>query len=389
MLLRNVKIWDGVSEEISSDYDAILIERGRIKRLTSADEKIATVASRDYQGAFVVPGLIDAHIHLCLDPAVQDPFAHGKVPVETQLEHMVDRAGQMVRAGITSARDLGGGRWLELKIRDRINRGEIQGPRLLCAGQPITSVQGHCHFWGGECSDVASAQTVIDRQIEAGVDLIKIMATGGNITPGSRPVDAQFDEPTMVAIVGKAKAKGFLVAAHCHGVDGIHHAAVAGVSTIEHCSWVGGDGWGANYDEGIAEVIAQKGIWVSPTVNTGWRRHIGNARTEKALKERFTKMRQAGCRLIASTDAGIPNVWHHQLSSAMEVFAVVAGLTNAETLRAATSDCADAVGLKDETGKIIPGLSADLLLCDGDPLLNLATLQQPVEVFSQGITQLG
>ena len=99
MLLRNVKIWDGVSEEISSDYDAILIENGRVKRLTSADEKIAGVASRDYQGAFVVPGLIDAHIHLCLDPAVQDPFAHGKVPVEAQLQHMADRAGQLVPPG--------------------------------------------------------------------------------------------------------------------------------------------------------------------------------------------------------------------------------------------------------------------------------------------------
>ena len=389
MLLRNVKIWDGVSDGISSDYDAVLISQGRIKKLTSADEKVAGVPTRDYAGCYIVPGLIDAHIHLCLDPAEKDPFAHGKVPVDLQLQHMADRAGLMVKAGITSARDLGGGRWLELKIRDRINAGEIPGPRLLCSGQPITSEKGHCHFWGGECADVSSAQAVMDRQIEAGADLIKIMATGGSITPGSRPVDAQFDEATMVAIVELARAKGFKVAAHCHGVSGIHHAAVAGVNTIEHCSWVGPNGWGADYDEGIAALIAQKEIWVSPTVNSGWRRHIGNANVQKALAARFSRMRKAGCRLIASTDAGIPNVWHHELSSALAVFSVLAGLSNLETLRAATSDCADAIGLKQETGQISPGLSADLLLCDGNPLQDLTTLQKPVQVFSRGQEQLG
>ena len=389
MLLRNVKIWDGVSDDISSDYDALLIEKGRIKKLTSADEKVADVPSRDYAGGFIVPGLIDAHIHLCLDPEEQDPFAHGKVPVDVQLQHMADRAELMVKAGITTARDLGGGRWLELKIRDRIKAGELPGPRLLCAGQPITSVKGHCHFWGGECTDFSSALFVMDRQIEAGADLIKIMATGGSITPNSRPVDAQFDEATMVAIVDQARAKGFSVAAHCHGVSGIHHAAVAGVSTIEHCSWVGPNGWGADYDESIAGLIAQKGIWVSPTVNTGWRRHIGNVKIQPALQARFSRMRKAGCRLIASTDAGIPNVRHHELSSALEVFAVLAGLSNVETLRAATSDCADAIGLKQETGQVSPGLSADLLLCDGNPLLDLATLQRPVQVFSRGRAQLG
>ena len=116
--------------------------------LTQSDDVHATDEVRDCQGLVAVPGLIDAHVHLGLDPSVTDPFAHGRVPEDQQLAAMRKRTSDMLRAGVTTARDLGGGAWLELKVRDEIAAGQHVGTRLLCAGQPLTSPGGHCHFWG-------------------------------------------------------------------------------------------------------------------------------------------------------------------------------------------------------------------------------------------------
>ncbi|NIR98971.1 MAG: amidohydrolase family protein, partial [Gammaproteobacteria bacterium] len=176
---------------------------------------------------------MDAHVHMELNPEDREP------PKQTDLGQrplMRERAAAMVSAGITTARDLGGGAWLELELRDRINAGEVPGPRLLCAGQPITSPGGHCHFWGGEAADMDAANTVLTRQVAHGVDLIKVMATGGRMTRGSTPLEPQFDLPTLAGIVAAAHDHQLPVAAHCHGTAGIELAAQAGVTTIEHCS---------------------------------------------------------------------------------------------------------------------------------------------------------
>ncbi|MBT3462758.1 MAG: amidohydrolase family protein [Gammaproteobacteria bacterium] len=388
MLLRNVTLWDGCGSDYSSDYDAIRILPEGTLQCTTSDDRIGNEPTKDLAGAYVIPGLIDAHIHLCLDPEESDPFAHGKVPEAIQLEAMALRAKKMVEAGITAARDLGGGQWLELKIRDAILAGEIPGPRLICAGQPITSPGGHCHFWGGEAEDTAAAMTVIARQAEAGVDLIKVMATGGNITPGSKPMDAQFDGAVMQSIVNEANRLGYSVAAHCHGTDGIRHAADAGVTTIEHCSWVGPNGWGKHFDLELAKDIAEAGIWISPTVNAGWGRHLSNTNYLAAMNTRYQTMKSSGCQFIASTDAGIPNVFHEDLPKALAVYQAVAAFSNVETLRSATSDCALALGIESVTGSVVNGLSADLMILPESPLSDLRALQKPLEIYARGAAVL-
>lgn len=381
--LRNLVIWDGTGEAVQPGLDAIEITGEYITRVGSSDEMDGSDA-RDMAGLHVMPGLIDAHVHLCLNPEISDPLAQDKFPAETLLEQMAERARQMAAAGITTARDLGGGQWLELAIRDRINDGTLTGPRLLCAGQPVTSIKGHCHFWGGEAADIDAAVEVIHRQLDHQVDLIKVMATGGNLTPGSTPADAQFDLPTLTAIVDEARGQGKHVAAHCHGTSGISNAAHAGVTTIEHCSWVGDAGWARNYDEQVSATIVRRGIFVSPTINLGWKRRIGNASYERLIQENYRRMREAGVKFIASTDAGIPNVFHHHLPLALPVFAHFAGLSNAAVLRAATSDCAAAIGLGDVTGRIARGFAADLLFTAESPLEDLAALEKPVEVVTRG-----
>ena len=327
--------------------------------------------------------MIDAHVHMCLNPDISDPLRQTEPGTERIKQEIRERAHAMVKAGITTARDLGGGQWLELDVRDEISRGETPGPRLVCAGQPITSVGGHCHFWGGEASDTDAALAVLERQLAHDVDLVKIMVTGGNITPGSQPIDSQFEDETVSRVVAQSSAANLHVAGHCHGTDGIRQAAEAGIRTIEHCSWVGETGWGRNFDERIVATMVTNDVWVSPTINAGWQRFKKEEFVEM-VRSNYRKMKSAGVRLIASTDAGIPRVYHHDLPKALPEFARFAELSPVETLRAATSDCAAAIDLGSVTGRISPGFSADFVVYESNPLENLAVLEDPVLVVARG-----
>jgi imidazolonepropionase-like amidohydrolase len=374
---ENLNIWDG--ESTSVQQGALVVSDGLfVSESTDPNDQV-----RDMNGLFAIPGLIDAHVHMCLDPEVKDPLQQTVPGKDKVREGIRERAAMMVKAGITTARDLGGGEYLELEVRDEISAGKTIGPRLVCSGQPITSVGGHCHFWGGEASGDDEAIAVLERQREKGVDLIKMMVTGGNITPGSRPVDSQFEDQTVTNVVAVAKKYGYHVAAHCHGTDGIRQAASAGVTTVEHCSWVGESGWGKTFDPAVVSLMANNGVWVSPTINAGWKRFTQKDFTEM-VQENYRNMKEAGVRLIASTDAGIPNVFHHDLPKALPVFAHFAGLTAVEVLRAATSDCAEAIGLGGITGRIEPGYSADFVLYEENPLVNLEALETPFMVVSRG-----
>jgi len=382
VVIRNVRIWDGVSDRYLQEADALRIEGASITAVGVTRELREGAEVRDGAGQTVIPGLIDCHVHLCIDPEVRS--ALDQPTGEAVRDQMIGRVERMVRAGITTARDLGGGEWWELEVRDRIAAGAIPGPRLLCAGQPITSPGGHCHFWGGEASDAREALEVLARQESKGVDLIKVMATGGNLTPNSRPSDAQFEQDVLEAIVVAARGFGHHVAAHCHGTSGIRNAAFAGVRTIEHCSWVGPNGWGADFLQDVAEYIAGAGIFVSPTVNSGWKRHEGRNEHVARLGENFDRLRAAGGRLIASTDAGIPGVAHDDLPGALPWFSRFARLTPVETLKAATSEAAEAVGLGQVTGRLAPGYAADLVFLDGDPLRDLGVLGSAASVVARG-----
>lgn len=344
---------------------------------------------RDCSGAVALPGLIDAHVHLTLDPGIRSAEEQAARSASGLDAAMEARAGAMLGAGITTARDLGGGAWLELELRDRIACGAARGPRLLCAGQPVTSPGGHCHFWGGEASGPDEVRSVVRRQLEHGVDWIKVMATGGVLTQGSDTAAAQFSADEIGAAVAEARSAGRRVAAHCHGTAGIRNAAAAPVATIEHCSWLGSPGgFAADFDFEVAKRMASEGIWVSPTVNAGWRRFAEGGERGRRFVERmqacYRGLRRAGVGLIASTDAGIPGVAHDRLPHALAVLAHYAELTPVEALRSATSDSAQALGIADRTGALRGGLEADVLIVDGDPLSDLGALLHPVEVIARG-----
>ena len=379
LALAGVRVWDGASDTLRPGRETLSVVGERLVAGPVDGERI------ELDGAVALPGLCDAHVHLSLDPArrevAQDASADG-------LDAMAARARQMVEAGITSARDLGGPEWRALELRDRIARGELAGPRLLCAGQPLTSPRGHCWYWGGEGQGADELRAVVRRQVEHGADCIKVMATGGVLTRGTSPAIPQFGQDELDAAVAEARRLGRHTAAHCHGTEGILRAARAGVRTIEHCSFAGEEGFGGALDLEVVGEIARAGAWVSPTVNTGFARFFAEDGTPGKFATRmgevYTQLRRAGVPFVASTDSGIPNVAHHRLPEALALFARLAELRPVEALRAATSDAALALGLERTTGRIAPGLAADLLVVDGDPLEDLGALLRPVLVVARG-----
>ena len=376
--LRNLTIWDGhrTLTENSIDIDGKLITK-------IGFDLPANQNSIDCAGMTAIPGLIDAHVHLELNPDDQGPPT--KVPSDLP-KLMAERANKMAKAGITTARDLGGGSWQEIRLRDQINRGLMTGPRLLCSGQPITSPNGHCHFWGGEASNIQEAKLVLERQLGHQVDLIKVMATGGRLTKGSSPVNAQFSLEELSEIVDTAHSHQLPVAAHCHGTEGIYRAAMAGVDTIEHCSWVGPEGWGSDYQADVANVIKEKNCRVSPTVNKGWSRWLDDKRktTLSRIRSAYREMIDLEIPLIASTDAGIPGVYHEDLADALAVFAQIAELSIEETIKSATSLSAKALGISQMTGSLEKNKSADIMIIDGNPLQDLKTLKSIFQVYAAG-----
>ena len=393
--LTGVYVWDGESGERSREPWTLRIRGKKIEAMGPEADLAAGARAIPLSGSTAIPGLIDAHVHLCLDPAIGPPEEQDAVPEPERMRAMEARAEAMLKSGITTARDLGGGKGFELELRDRIARGECAGPRLLCAGQPVTTPGGHCHFWGGEAQGPEEIRAVIRRQIERQADWIKVMATGGVMTRGTKPLAPQFDVSEIACVVEEAARHGRSVAAHCHGTAGIANAVEGGVRTVEHCSFAGRAGFGSDFDARVVESIARNGAWVSPTVNRGWGRRVfrkpeneGDPASHSEFFERmqrvFEALRAAEVQFIASTDAGIPGVEHHRLAEGLVAFSRYADLSPLDVLRTATSQSAQALGIGNEVGRLRPGFQADILVVEGDPLADLSLLQRPRTVVAAG-----
>jgi len=377
-------LWDGNSDICQQEL-CVVIQGDRIQGVCSCEEaRRFGMAVKVHHGCCLLPGLIDAHVHMEFDetyPLHQQP----ELPREKLVATMEQRANRMVRSGITTARDLGGRNFVSLELRDAISARKIIGPRLLCAGQPITVPGGHCHQWGGVAATLTEARAVVERQVSENTDWIKVMATGGMRTPGTDITKAQFQHSDLEEIVKHSNACGRYVAAHAHGTAGVAAAVAAGCRTVEHCTWIGDGGlWGC-LDEAVVQQMVTRGTFVSPTAHANWRYRPMGDRNYKRMCSALQQLRQAGVPLIASSDAGaIPRLSHNALAGGVEVLAAMADLTPIEALRSATSTCAEALGLGTVCGRIAAGLAADLLLVDGNPTTDLSALRRPRMIVACG-----
>ncbi|MDQ8708237.1 amidohydrolase family protein [Streptomyces sp. LHD-70] len=387
MLITAANVLAGADLHVIVD-GAVLVREGAIAAVGPREEVQRHVRPDEprlaYPAGTVMPGLIDAHVHLCFDGGA-DPVAtlQGQDD-EALFADMKARAEQLLGIGVTTARDLGDRHGLALRLARAVAEGQAVGPRIVSAGTPVTPPGGHCWFLGGEVSGVEEVRRLVRRNAEAGAEVIKVMETGGGLTKGgAKSWESQFSDEELAALVEEAHRAGLPVAAHAHGVDGITAAVEAGVDTIEHCTWMTEDGFDVRED--VLGQIIEKGIFVCPTVSPHWPmlpKFFGAERAE-AMFDAVRTMAEAGARLIAGTDAGVQRAGFDGLPGSLTFYEHL-GLANERILAMATTEAAHALGLGEETGQLSPGYRADLFVVDGDPLADLGALKAVETVVAAG-----
>lgn len=348
--------------------------------LRALPAEFAALPRTDYPGATILPGLIDSHVHLGFDGG---PGPAGRMRSESdeqQLILMLRNARDLLGIGVTTARDLGARGYLAVTVRDAIAAGLARGPRLVVAASPVTVTGGHCWFMGGEADSEDDLRRLVRAHHKHGADLIKVMSTGGFMTPGSAPWYAQFTTRQLAVVVEEARRIDMPVAAHAHGIEGIRRAAEADVTTIEHCSFVTETNE-RRFDESVAAMIAERGIFVCPTANAG-APYVAQL-TGISVGQHIKPLHDAGVRIIAGTDAGIDNNPHHQFVGGLE-YLVTLGFEPGQVIAMATTEAAAALGVGAVTGRLAPGFDADLIVVDGDPLADIAALGKLVRVLARG-----
>ncbi|WP_158726474.1 amidohydrolase family protein [Tomitella fengzijianii] len=383
------------------EHTEILVRGGLIAELRpagAADERADGTAVRviALPGACVMPGFVDAHVHLGFDSTMASDGSGG-VPDRQLLLRMAENARKLVSVGVTTVRELGARGFLDVTLRDAIDTGIAVGPRIRAATRPITQTGGHCWYMGGEADDEAGIRRVARENFRGGADGLKIMATGGNLTNSVPLWKSQYSAREIRVAVEEAQAKGGFIAAHAHGVDGIRAGISAGVTSIEHCSFMGEQGLAgvATPDPRVVDDIAEAGIMVCPTMSGGmWRLRAGLGPWLEGFLARLAAFRRHGVRLAVGTDSGLQSGDHP-----MPVDAYVDGLrlldaagwSMPEILTAATSGGAEACGLSGKTGVVRVGSSADLVALDGDPLAGLDAWEKVrmVMVGGRRVTQNG
>ena len=383
LALRADRLFDG---HVRIEGATVLIEDGTIAAVEHGRTEPPPDAQLvDFGDATLLPGLIDSHVHLAFD-ASPDPVGHLLADDDgTLLLRMRLAARRSLAAGITTVRDLGDRSYLAVALRRWFQQGDEVGPEILAAGPPLTVTGGHCHFLGGEADDEAALRRGVRARAKQGVDVVKVMATGGNLTAGIGPLTPQYTVAELAAVVDEAHRFGRAVTAHVHGLAGIERAVEAGVDGLEHCGFWVADGVRA--EPSLIDRIAERGIVVCPTAGivpgTVPPPPAVSSRLP-AMMEAVQRMHRSGVRLVAGTDAGVAPAKPHGLTPYAVQGMAEAGLPTVDALRAATSSAAEACGLTGRKGVLARGADADVLVVGGNAIADLRRLHDVLAVFRAG-----
>jgi len=364
-VVRAGKLIDGTGEDVQLDR-ALYLENERIADVGPGAQIPENAEVLDLREYSIYPGLIDAHVHLvfsCSTNALADVLADDD---QILLLRSVAGGRQALRAGVTTVRDLGGRGGVTFRLRDAIARGIVAGPRIQAAGSPITITGGHCHFLGMEADGEQAVRGAARTQLKAGANCLKIMATGGRMTPGTNITVAQYTVAELAGAVEEAARAHVPLAAHALGTSGIRNATAAGVTTIEHCNWLGPDG-SIQFDADVARQMAAKGVAVVATL-TPLQRAAPAIRDE--ILGCMRRMRELGVPFVAGTDAGVSVTPFDRLHRELEIMVDNVGFTPLDAIRAATGGSARVLGLS-SVGTLEPGRFADLVAVDGDPSVHI------------------
>jgi imidazolonepropionase-like amidohydrolase len=361
----------------------VVVEGDRIRSVDFGVPPPPDAAVVDLGPVTLLPGLIDTHVHLAFD-ASDDPVAHLAQRSDDEVLSTMRRAGRTALVGgVTTVRDLGDRSYLSLGLR-----GAAEMPTLLTAGPPITTSAGHCHFLGGAARPgPAGVRAAVQERIDRGVDVIKIMASGGQLTPGSGQHRPQFSVEELQVAVEEAHRHGLRISAHAHATQGIINALAARVDGIEHASFWSEDGVDEPGD--VIDQLAERRIAVGATVGLV---PVPGITPPPALLKRMPmiianlrRMMAAGVVIVAATDAGIAPTKPHDVVRAAVPQLVDFGMSPLHVLRTVTSLAAEVCGLGDRKGRIAPGFDADLLAVDGDPTTDPAAIHRITAVYHLGV----
>ena len=396
---RNLVVHAGHMLDVKSGKlladQTLVIEDGRMVSIGAAAEaKIPADAVRiDLPNATVLPGLIDAHTHLTMDPK----FGYEELGISIPRETLIGAKNARVTllAGFTTVRNVGASGYTDVALRDAINAGDVPGPRMLVSGPPLTITGGHAdnnllpfeyHATNeGVADGVDAVRHMVRQNIKYGADLIKFMASGGVLSKGDNPQASQYTLEEMKAIVSDAHRLGRKVAAHAHGAQAILWASEAGVDSIEHGSYID--------DAAIAE-MKQNGTYLVPTLYLGdWflenaeRNHVPDFLLAKAkavmpaARQNIAHAFASGVKVAFGTDAA---VYPHGLNAREFAVMVKLGLTPLQAIQAATINAADLLGWSGKVGTLEPGAWADIVAVDGDPVKDVTTLERVKFVMKGG-----
>ena len=386
---------------------AVVVEDGQIASVMSQALLPGTIGEThriyDLGDVSLLPGLVEAHVHMhlsCTMEARDLAFSEGT-------EQFLMRATVVMRrallSGTTTMRDLGTPNNVAFPIKAAIESGVIAGPRLICSGAPITSTGGHCWFFGIEADTAEEVVRAIRSQVKLGARVVKIMATDGLFMASANPRRVQYPAETLRAAVEEAERLDVPLAAHTLAAQGTRNCAEAGVHHVIHARWLSADpAKGLEYDPDAGRMIADKGLWVDPTVG-----HLllgDEARAREGLPPRrafsmspddkvipreedldtIRGLSEMGIRFTTGLDMTCPYAYPDKSAASAWAFHEQLGWDTWRAIRAATLDTAEALRVDREVGALKPGLLADMAAFNGDPAQNIRDLDNATTVVQSG-----